>query len=291
MEKLDPASFNKICNVDKFDFETTEEIEDYTTILGQDRLSSAMQMGVEMEKDGYNIFALGPQKTDKETHIRHFLEDQAEEEATPQDICYVNNFDDQLKPKQLLMPAGRGMDLQKMMDDSLEDLIPTLVSAFETEEYQNRKQALKNQIQQEQDHTFEELQQKAQKKGLALIRTPSGFSFAPTKNGNLMSEQELQELPDEKREELEEHMEELQKELQEIIKKMPANKRKVRDKIKDLDREIASYAIKELFKEIRDEFSDLETYRNSLTILSWILSKMCRLSSATKAASKGAWRP
>ncbi|MDX1639508.1 MAG: Lon-like protease helical domain-containing protein, partial [Balneolaceae bacterium] len=221
MDKLRSANLRSICDVEQFSFETTEEIEDFTTILGQDRLSSAMQMGVEMSKPGYNIFALGPQKTDKETHIRHFLEERANKEKTPSDICYVNNFDDNLKPKSLKMPPGRGAELQDKMDDLLEDLIPTLQSAFETEEYQNRKQALKDQIQQQQDHTFEDLQQKAQQKGLALIRTPSGFSFAPTKEGNLMSEKELQELPEEEREQLEKHMEELQKELQEIIQKMP----------------------------------------------------------------------
>lgn len=258
MKKLEPVSLSNICDVDQFDFETTEEIEDHTTILGQDRLSSAMQMGVDMDRSGYNIFALGPQKTDKESHIRHFLEQQAEDEETPSDICYINNFDDNLKPDELSMPPGRGSELQEMMDDLLEDLIPTLESSFETEEYQNRRQALKDQVQQEQDKTFEDLQQKAKEKGLALIRTPSGFSFAPTKDGNLMSEDELQELPEEEREKLEEHMEDLQKELQDIIQKMPANKRKVRDRMKELDREIATFATKELFKEIREQFSELQ---------------------------------
>ncbi|MFH5883916.1 Lon protease family protein [Halalkalibaculum sp. DA3122] len=258
MKKLDPVSLNNVCDADQFNFETTEEIKDYTTILGQDRLSSALQMGVEMDRTGYNIFALGPQKTDKETHIRHFLQERAKQEETPPDICYVNNFDDSLKPDKLLMPAGRGRTLQEMMDELLEDLIPTLESSFETEEYQNRRQALKDQVQQEQDKTFEDLQQKAKEKGLALIRTPSGFSFAPTRDGNLMSENEVQELPEEERKKLEEHMQELQKELQEIIQKMPANKRKVRDRMKKLDREIATYAIKELFKEIRNAFSDLD---------------------------------
>ena len=171
--------------------------------------------------------------------------------------CYVNNFDDLYTPNVLKLPAGRGCELKKAMDQLIEDLVPTLTSAFETEEYQNRQQALQNKIQEEQDQTFEDLQEKAKEKGLAMVRTPAGFSFAPLKeNGDMMKEEEVKELSEEERKELEEKTQELQEELQKLIQKMPANRRKVRERKKELDKEIATYAIKDLFKEIRNKFSD-----------------------------------
>lgn len=264
METITPSHLSNVCDVSQFDFETTEEIENHTSIIGQDRLSSAMEIGVDMKKEGYNIFALGPRETDKERHVSKFLEKRAENEAAPPDICYINNFEDKYKPEKLLLPGGRGSQLQKFMDDLLDDLIPSLRSAFETEEYQNRKQALREQIQSEQDKSFEDLQKKAQEKGLALIRTPSGFSFAPVKDGNLMSEQDMQELSDEKREEIESAMEELQNELQEVIGKMPANRRKIREQMKELDKEIATFSIKELFREVREKFSELDEVQEFL---------------------------
>ena len=264
MKTIAPAQLNRLCDESQFDFETTEEIENHTSIIGQDRLSSALEIGVDMKKDGYNIFALGPRKTDKERHITKFLKDRAGEEDSPPDICYINNFDDKFKPKKLLLPGGKGRELQKCMDELLEDLIPSLRSAFETEEYQNRKQALREQVQSEQDNSFEDLQKKAQEKGLALIRTPSGFSFVPVKDDSLMSEAEMQELSEEEREKIESDIEELQKELQEVIGKMPANRRKMREQMKELDREIATIAIKELFKDVREKFSELDRVQTFL---------------------------
>lgn len=264
MKKLKKENLSLLCDTSRFEFETTEEISEGTTIIGQERLSSSLELGVDISKDGYNIFALGPNETNRLEHIQHFLKDKAVEKPTPSDICYTNNFDDRYKPNVLKVPAGRGMELKKMMDQLIEDLVPTLRSSFETEEYQNRKQALKNRLQEEQDQTFEDLQKKAQEKGLALVRTPAGFSFTPMKDGDLMDENELQELSDEEKERLEKETKKLQKELQKIIQKMPVNKRKIRDEQKELDKEIATHAIKELFKKIREEFSDLDNVQDFL---------------------------
>lgn len=264
MNKIKPSSLSNFCDTEQFDFETTEDISNPTTVIGQDRLTSSMEFGVNIEKEGYNIFALGPNETNKQSHIKQFLDDKAAGKSTPPDICYVNNFDDRYKPEVLMLPPGRGIDLKQGMNQLIEDLVPTLTSAFETEEYQNRRQALQDEVQQEQDQTFEDLQKKAREKGLALIRTPAGFSFAPTKNGDLMNEEEVQNLSEEEQNRLEEETKKLQEELQKLIRKMPANKRKVRERLRELDREIATYAIKDLFNKIRSEFEELDDVQEFL---------------------------
>lgn len=264
MKKLKKENLNLVCDTSQFDFDTTEEISETTTVIGQERLSSSLELGVDIPKDGYNIFALGPNETNRLSHIQQFLEQKAVDKSKPSDLCYVNNFDDHYKPRILQVPAGRGMDLKKKVDQLIEDLVPTLRSSFETEEYQNRKQALKNRLQEEQDQTFEDLQKKAQEKGLALVRTPAGFSFTPMKDGDLMDENDLKQLSEKEKKRLETETKNLQKELQKIIQKMPSNKRKIRDEQKDLDKEIATNAINELFKKIRDEFSDLDNVQKFL---------------------------
>lgn len=256
--QLKAESLTLTCDPEQFNFKTTEEISDSTEIIGQDRLSSAVEFGIGIQHEGFNIFALGPEKTNKQGHIKQFVQSKAKDLPVPPDICYVNNFDEISKPKALTLPAGRGCKLRDRMNEIIEDLIPTLTSAFETEEYQNRQQALKEEVQQDQEKTFEDIREKAQEHDLALVKTPSGFSIAPTRNGELLKQSELQELPEEERERIKENIQELQKELQQVVRQAPSNKRKVRKKVKELDREIATYVINELFKDAREEFSDLE---------------------------------
>src|SRR5699024_4921322 len=176
-----------------------------------------------------------------------------------------NNFDDRYKPGLLQLPAGQGHKLHGQMEQLTVDLSPTPTSAFETEEYQIRRQSLQEEIQQDQGQSFEELKQKAKEKGLAMIRTPAGFSFAPLKeDGEMMNEEEVKELSEDEREELQQKSQELQEQLQKLIQQMPSNRRKAREQLKELDKEIATYALKDLFNEIRDQFSDLEKVQDFL---------------------------
>ncbi len=258
MKRLKSEELRFTCKADQFDFETTKEISDKNISIGQNRLTSSLELGVDIQNQGFNIFALGPNETNKLDHIRHYLSKKAKNQKTPDDICYTYNFQNHYKPDLLLLPAGRGMELKNKMEKMIEELVPALTSSFESEEHQNRKQALKNNIQQEQDHTFEELQKKAQEKGIALIRTPSGFSFAPMKDGDLMDEKQVHNLSEEERRQLKQDTQQLQEELQKIIQKMPSNQRRIREEQKNLDREVASNSIKELFVRLRENFSDLE---------------------------------
>ncbi len=265
VKQLDSTSLRQACPPKQFDFQTTEEISDSTTVLGQERMTQSMEFGTDINKDGFNIFALGPNETDKRSHIEHFLKEKSNNGDSPDDLCYVNNFDDRYKPDVLRLPAGKGCELQKKMKQLIEELTPTLTSAFETEEYQNRRKALQDEVQEQQDQTFEELQNKAREKGLALLRTPAGFSFAPIKeDGDLMTEEEVKGLSEDDRNELEEKTKNLQEELQDLIRQMPAQKRKMRDKKKELDQEIATFAIKDLFQDIREDFSELDEVQDFL---------------------------
>ena len=70
------------------------------------------------------------------------LERQAKEMPTPEDWCYVFNFEADHRPRLLRLPAGRGSELQRDMETLLADLGTALGSAFEGEEYQTRRQSL-----------------------------------------------------------------------------------------------------------------------------------------------------
>lgn len=93
---LKAAQLYQRTDPEKFDFRTTADLEDLAEVIGQPRAVAAMQFGIGMPRDGYNIFALGPTGTAKRRFIRGYFERQAAEEPVPDDWCYVNNFDLQL---------------------------------------------------------------------------------------------------------------------------------------------------------------------------------------------------
>ena len=141
-QELRATDLYKRTDPTQFDFETTAELEDMAQVLGQPRAVAAMRFGIGIDQDGYNIFALGPTGTGKRQVIRDYVEKRAAEEPVPDDWCYVNNFEERHRPKAIRLPAGKGLAFRDDVDELIEGLTTALSAAFESEEYQARRQSI-----------------------------------------------------------------------------------------------------------------------------------------------------
>ncbi len=246
------------CEPEDFEFETTDELEAFGEIIGQERAVEAIEFGVGIDQEGYNLFALGPPATGKHDVVERFLDKQADQESPPSDWCYVHNFEQPNKPRVLELPAGRGVPLQQDMEELVEELKAVIPAAFESEDYQTRRQAIEQEFQEQQEEAFEELQDEAEKEGVTVIRTPAGIALAPVRDGEVVPPDEFDELPEEEREEVEETIQELQEKFEEALKEVPRWERKRRERVQELQEEVTRFAVKEPFDEYRDKYADLE---------------------------------
>lgn len=245
------------CNPDQFTFDTTAELEDLEGLIGQKRALEAVQFGIGIRQEGYNLYVLGPHGTGKYTAVSEFLEQKAATEPTPVDWCYVNNFDHPHKPMPLQLPPGQAATLQRDMEQLVEELRNAIPAAFESEDYQTRKQALEEEFSKQQENAFKDIQQRAQTKDLALIRTPTGLAFAPLKDGHVINPEAFQKLPPEEQTQIEEAVNALQNQLQETIRKVQQLEKEHRDRLKRLDREITIFAVGHLIDDLRKKYKDL----------------------------------
>jgi lon-related putative ATP-dependent protease len=227
-------------------------------MIGQERAVGAVRFGIGIQRDGYNLYALGPSGTGKRTTISQFLERKAADEPVPSDWCYVNNFEDTHKPNILELPPGKGPELREDMEQLVEELRTAIPTAFESEDYQTRKQELQEEFQERQEESLNEIQAKAKDRGIALIRTPVGLAFAPVEEGEVVSPDEFQKLPDEKREQVKGDIAELQEELQETMRQARQWEREARGKVKELNRQVAMLAVGHRIDELREKYADLE---------------------------------
>ena len=96
------------CDIGQFDFKSTAELETLTDIIGQDRAVEAVRFGIGIQREGYNLFALGPNGIGKYSLVRSNLEEKARTEDIASDWCYVNNFKQAHKPHAIELPPGMG---------------------------------------------------------------------------------------------------------------------------------------------------------------------------------------
>jgi replicative DNA helicase len=72
--------------------------------------------------------------------------------------------------------------------------------------------------------------------------------FVPIREGNVLSPDEVNELPEEEQERLKAAVEELQEELLHILRSVPARQREMSERIRDLNRDVARYAVEDLMQ-------------------------------------------
>ena len=139
---LDAKALCQRCDPQEFSFSTTAELADLQEILGQTRALEAINFGVGIRQDGYNIYALGPSGSGKHTIIRKLLTERSASRNTPNDWCYLYNFQEPNKPRALSFPPGMGRQLRDDMARLVEDLVNTIPAAFESEEFRARRQQI-----------------------------------------------------------------------------------------------------------------------------------------------------
>ena len=245
------------CNSEELSFATTDELEPLGDHLGQERAVDALQFGLHIPHDGYNIFLLGSTGVGKRELIDTLLDKEA---AAPQgevhDWCYVNNFDAPDQPVALCLPRGMGQQLRSDMVHAVEDLLGVLPATFQSDEYQARVQELGEQYQSKEKEAFQALTEKATDQQIAMIQTPAGYTLAPMKDGEIITPQDFEAMPEEEKEHSMEVIEALKEELKVIVRQLPAWKKESRNQFKELNREFSQLAIDPVMNELKDKYRD-----------------------------------
>jgi lon-related putative ATP-dependent protease len=253
--ELPPEALIHRCDPDIFNFETTNDLPPLSDFIGQERAMRAVDFGAGIASHGFNIYALGLPSSGKTSLTRKFLEQLAADEPTPDDWCYVNNFDDPTKPQTLCLPAGQGTRLRDDMKELITHCRQDIAKAFESEEYTREKEAATKSFQQEQEQEMEALRQRLEKDNFALLRVPGGLMLTPAVEGRPLKEAELEKLSEEERDKVQKLRGKLEKEVERGLRRMRELEEAMRQELKQLDEETTLRAIGHLFEGLQERYA------------------------------------
>jgi lon-related putative ATP-dependent protease len=253
---LSADALYQCCDLDQLGFETTAELEPLDQPLGQDRALEAIEFAIDIEQQGFNLFVVGDPGIGKQRLVRQILSRNLESADNLSDWCYINNFANPQKPKLLKLPAGMGQKLRHDMETLVEDLLTSLPSSFQSEEYRNRRQEIEEELQDRQDQAFRKLDREAEEQGIVIMRTPGGYTMGPMVDGRPLDPQEYAKLPEEEKQRIEKLIAELQLRLQEIIRDMPLVQREHHQRIKALNQEITRHTVEQLIAWMENNYRD-----------------------------------
>lgn len=262
--ELSPDGLRKAVNPDNLGCKSTEELNPLKGIIGQERAIRALEFGLNIGENGFNIFVAGPPGTGRETAVKEFLEELAKQRQTPSDWCYVNNFEHPYEPYAIKLPPGKGKELKNDMNDLIEDAKRAIPEAFEGEEFGKRKDEITRKIEEDRKNLFDKINKKAEEEGFVLRITSMGLNIVPVVDGEPMDQQTFSSLSEEEREKTQQKRQQLESELRSEMKELKDLEKRYSEEFKKLNREIALYAIGHLFENLREKY---ESYDKVLSYL------------------------
>jgi len=257
-QRLEAKQVFTHCDPETLGFESTAEIEEVSEVVGQERARAALEFGSRTSGDGFNLYVLGPPGSGRHQLVRQFLEREAGDRPVPSDWCYVNNFQDPQKPHGLALPPGRATELRRDMLQLIDDLRASVPAAFQSENYRNRLGEIEEEFQERNKQALESLQEEAESEGMGLLPTPHGFAIAPLKDGKVLSEEEFEKLPEAQRARAADAIRGLTEKLRRHLENLPVWHRERRQRIKELDRDVAMLAVGALIQDLKLRYRDLE---------------------------------
>jgi predicted ATP-dependent protease len=226
-----------------------------STFIGQDRARDALSFGLGIEARGYNLYVMGEQATGRFTLVHEFIDKYESKTVTPDDWCYINNFEDEREPFSLKLTAGESKSLLKEMDNLIDELMDTFPAAFDNPGYQRKKAAITREFDQGYDKAIDEVEQLAQSQGVALYEDSGTITFSPIVDGKPITDAEFAKVSDEQRQHYYQLIDELEDKLSEALIELPKWKRATAEKLRALKKHTAEQGIKPLLKDLEHKYS------------------------------------
>ncbi|MGF1547724.1 MAG: Lon protease family protein [Thiotrichales bacterium] len=255
--RLQPEQLRFECDLSGLEFEYTSTLVPLTMALGQERAVGALEFGIRMRHDGYNLYLLGSEGLGKLQLARDLLAREAQTRTAPDDFCYVNNFADPQQPLVLRLPAGQARALRLDMHQLVEDLLSALPAAFQTDEHRARLQELEEEFKERQEQAFNELGERARARDIAIMSTPAGYTLAPLADGELISPDQFEKLPEADRTRIETVIEEIRKDLRDVVRQVPVWQREHRQRLRALNEEVSTLTVGQLFSGLAKKYPTL----------------------------------
>lgn len=277
IRELSPDEVYRSCDLSEFGFMTTEEITGFPSsslppwfskrfrttnglvgcedFIGQEKAVNAIYFGLGIDQRGYNLYLAGPSGVGKTSSIKAILSMISKNRPTPGDWCYVYNFEDPNMPTAISLPTGMGKVFKKDMEDLLESLKTNISETFESKQYEEERQRIINETQRQKEALFNELQRKASEEQMQIQFTPTGIVTIPLFRGKPITQEEYNALEDANKEEMRKNKERIDQEVGEIFKNVKSLEKESANKLKELEKRVALFAVRDLLDSIRGKYT------------------------------------
>ena len=241
--ELSYKELKNYCNPNTFKFETTDELDDSDLIYGQDRGIKALEFGISVDSKGYNLYLEGPSGVGKTMYTKRYVSKVASKKKTPDDWCYIYNFDNPNEPIAVSLTAGLGKDFKSDMDGFIREIRNDIKVTFRNEDFEKQKKLMESQFEKKKDELLEKLNKSALKSGFQVKATQNGVYMMPVVDGKTIEEEEFNKLDDKTKQIFEQNSSIVQEQIIDAINQIKILEKENNKKIEEWQSNIAVITI------------------------------------------------
>ncbi len=263
-KKLSHRELKRFFDYKTIPFQTTKEIEPDYTIKAQPRFEKAMELGLNIKNDGFNIYVLGDESLGKKTLTKEIVLQKAKNEKVSWDYCMINNYNDESRPIILKLESGMGKNFKEDMDNLISTLKEDVdvFSVIPGIEY--KKDKILMEYQEYKDKETLKLSDDMKEYDFGIKSTKQGIFLIPIIDGKILSEKEIEDLSEEKKADINRKSALIYDDIQKVVITLNEEENKAYDRI-------AKYEESEVTMFVGDIFSDITCkYEYSSEICSFI---------------------
>lgn len=241
--ELSYKSLKNIYNPNNFKFETTDDLDSKDLIYGQDRGIKALEFGLDVESKGYNLYLEGPSGVGKTMYTKNYVTKVAAKKKTPDDWCYIYNFEEPNEPIAVSLPAGKGKEFRDDMNSFIQDIKRDIKLTFGNEDFDKQKSLMQSTFEQKKNSLLEKLNKQSMKSGFQVKTAQNGVYMMPILNGKTIEEEEFEKLDEKTRRQFEENSIKVQEQIIEAINQIKVLEKENAKKIEEWQSNIALITI------------------------------------------------
>lgn len=249
--ELTYKDLKNLCNPNIFNFETTDELETSGLVYGQERGIAALQFGLSINAKGYNLYIEGPSGVGKTMYTKQYVSEIASKQKTPDDWCYIYNFDNPNEPIAVSLPAGEGKNFASTMGAFVEDIRKYLKRTFNNDDFEKEKSLIKQKYEEKRTKLLENLNKETLKNNFQVKAAPNGIYMLPVYKGKALDEAEFEKLDDSIKAGYEEKSSIVQEQIMQVIGQLKSIEKESEKKVDEWQSNIALLTINSYINPIR----------------------------------------
>ena len=229
-------------------------MDNIETGIGQERGIKALEFGLNVDINGYNLYLEGPAGVGKTMYTKHYLDKISKKQKTPCDWCYIYNFENPNEPIALPLHAGQGKEFKEQMEVFIKDIKNDLKNTFNNEDFEKEKALIAQTYEEKREALMVKLNKKSEKYGFQVKSAQNGIYMMPIINGKAIEQEEFEKLDDETKQNFEDNSSIVQEQILQVISEIKNIEQESQKKLSEWQSNVALLTINAHINYIRSKF-------------------------------------